>query len=146
VYVMLAVTDVAAIGGLLAALQEEPELIWVLIAVVPLLLWVWDMMHLRTRVADGEVYVQIGRMIPTFWKHIPLKDISDLRTVQYRPLRDGGGWGWRIGRFEGAGCWFYNAKGDRGVFFRTPQRNYIIGSQDPDALVAAIVAAKAQCS
>ena len=144
VYALLAVTNTAAIGGLLAAQHEKPELIWTLAFVVPVLLWVWDLMHLRIRVADGEIYAQLGRNVPTFWKHIPLKDVSELRVVRYSPLRDGGGWGWRIGRFEGAGCWFYNARGNRGVFFRTPQRNYILGSQEPEVLLAAIVEAQAK--
>lgn len=138
VYILVWLSIGGSILAVVMAAKQDPRVIWMLLLFLPALLWIVDMLHLYTRVANGEIYVQLGRFIPTFWKHLPLKDLSEPRVVQYHPLRDGGGWGWRIGRFEGEGCWFYNARGDRGVFIRTPERNYIIGSQEPEVLLQAI--------
>jgi hypothetical protein len=58
-------------------------------------------------------------------------------------LRDAGAWGVRFGRFEGASCRHYNARGNRGVFLETSKRRYIIGSQNPERLHDALVRALA---
>jgi len=95
-------------------------------------------LYMITRVTDREIFVQFGRVFPVFRARIPLGDVTDFRSVQYRPIRDAGGWGIRGGHFEGARCRFYNVKGDRAVFVDTPKRRYIIGSQSPERFAAAI--------
>jgi len=98
---------------------------------------------LTTRVTRKELYVRLGWLVPILWKHIPLEEITESRCVTYRPLRDAGGWGMRFGRFEGRSCRFYNARGCEGVLIETPKRPYIIGSQAPQRLQAAIEQARA---
>lgn len=105
-------------------------------------LFLINVLELRTFVTSDEVYVRFGTWAPLIWKHIPLADIRDLRAVRYRPLRDAGGWGLRFGRFEGRPCRFYNARGNQGVLIDTPKRRYIIGSQAPERLAAAIAEAR----
>ncbi len=99
---------------------------------------VMDMLYLRVSVSRDEVRASLGCLFPLFRKRIPLSNISLVRAVRYRPLRDAGGWGIRFGRFEGARCRFYNARGDEGVLIETSEVRCIIGSQDPERLCQAI--------
>lgn len=96
-----------------------------------------NLLVLRTRLAAGELYVALG-WVPLFWTRIPVSELSEGRVVEYRPLRDAGGWGMRFGRFEGRACRYWNARGNRGVFIAGPNRRVIIGSQQPELLYRAL--------
>ncbi|UCH80257.1 MAG: hypothetical protein JSW20_11000 [Nitrospiraceae bacterium] len=48
-------------------------------------------------------------------KEIPLADIREARVVEYRPVRQFGGWGIRTGTFEGKRTGCYSMRGSRGV-------------------------------
>ena len=66
---------------------------------------------------------------------VDLRDVRAARAVTYRPIRDYGGWGIRIG----AKGWAYNVSGDRGVELELRDGTLLlIGSQRPEALAAAI--------
>ena len=110
---------------------------------IPLMLVILNLLFVVTRVSGEEVYARLGWLFPLFWTRIRIDDIVESRAVKYRPLRDASGWGMRFGRFEGAGCRYFNARGDRGVLIQTNKRRYIIGSQDPERLRAAIEQAQA---
>jgi hypothetical protein len=65
-------------------------------------------------------------------------EVEGFGAVTYRPLREFGGWGIRGTRRHGA----YNARGDRGVRLElTDGSTFLIGSQEPERLEAAIAAA-----
>lgn len=105
-------------------------------AALPLCL---NILCMHTRVSNGMLYIHFGLLFPMLWKRILLHDIAGTRVVRYRPLRDAGGWGWRYGRFEGASCLFFNARGDTGVLVLTHAgKRYVVGSQYPDALKASL--------
>jgi hypothetical protein len=110
----------------------------ILAAQIPLFLLLMDLLFMRIRISENELCVQFGNPVPIYWKRISLEDITSVRAVQYRPLRDAGGWGIRFGRFEGEKCRFLNARGDRGVFIDADGQRYIIGSQEPDRLAAVL--------
>jgi hypothetical protein len=143
VYVLILVVMVAVEVSLFAAAHagdsNSQRLFWpvtgVSAAVIVLTL---NWLCLTTHVSDDRLHVRLGIILPIGWKRIPLDETIEIRSVKYRPLRDAGGWGIRLGRFEGSRCWFYNARGDRGVFIRTARRNYIIGSQFPEQLYDAL--------
>jgi hypothetical protein len=66
---------------------------------------------------------------------VDLREIRAARAVTYRPIRDYGGWGIRLG----AKGWAYNVSGDRGVELEmTNGTLLLIGSQRPEDLAAAI--------
>lgn len=109
---------------------------------VALYLFVFDILALRTKVDSDAVQVRLGWPIPIFWKRIGIDTIREARVVTYRPLVDAGGWGMRFGRFEGVFTIYWNARGNRGVLIVTDKRRYIIGSQEPEALHAAIELAR----
>jgi hypothetical protein len=68
-------------------------------------------------------------------REIPLADLNAIEAIRYRPIRDSGGWGIRLGRHG----WYYTASGDRGVLIaRDGERNIVIGSQSPEEFVEAI--------
>lgn len=113
----------------------------VAIAVIPVLV---NLLQLVIQVYPDHVYARLGAIVPIFWARIPIADIQAVRIVQYRPLRDAGGWGLRFGRFEGKSCRFFNARGNRGVLIDTLYRRYIIGSQEPEQLAAALETARAR--
>ena len=103
---------------------------------VPSLLLLWFyLIKLVTEVYDDEVKVQFVWM----WraKHIPVGAIQRVEAVTYRPIRDYGGWGIRMG----ANGWAYNISGNRGVRLRFADgRDFLIGSQRAEELALAIEA------
>ena len=147
VYVVVLVAVAGAMVGVgLAAWAEEGAArgLWFAAAINLVVgALVSNILLVSTRVSNADVYVRLGWLFPMIWKRISLKDILESRCVTYRPLRDAGGWGMRFGRFEGRSCRYYNARGHEGVLIETPKRRYIIGSQTPERLGAAIEQARA---
>ncbi len=89
---------------------------------------------MRTRVTPEGVRVTFG-MLGWIPFRIAADQIRSVEPVTYRPLAEFGGWGIRFGR---GGKRAYSARGDRGVRIQTPSREYLIGSQRPEALAHAL--------
>jgi hypothetical protein len=109
-----------------------------------ILLLTGNLMLLRVRVRENDVYVSLGVLFPMLWRRVGLDTIVEERVVTYRPLRDAGGWGVRLGMFEGKPASYFNARGNRGVLLTTANRPFIIGSQNPEPLAEAIARAREQ--
>lgn len=72
-------------------------------------------------------------------REIPLATIRSASSVEFRPLREYGGWGIRYNRSLG---WAYTARGRRGVRLRLGDgKGFLVGSQRPDELLAALLEA-----
>lgn len=72
-------------------------------------------------------------------RRLEWSEIKSFEAVTYRPLREYGGWGIRVGRNGVA----YTVSGNRGVrFHRREGGHVLIGSQSPEAFVEALRAAK----
>ena len=97
-----------------------------------------NVFQMRTTVTGEQLVVQFGYLFPMYRKRIPCNTIRETRVVEYRPLRDAGGWGIRFGRFEKEPCRFLNSRGNRGVLIETELKRYIIGSQKPEQLKGAL--------
>lgn len=110
-----------------------PGAVLLLIAVVTL-----NLLTMSTWVYPDEIKVQFGRLIPYYHRHIPLDKVREVRVVEYKPIRQAGGWGIRYGTFEGADTQYLNAKGSRGVLVRGNERRVIIGTRHPERLAEAI--------
>lgn len=123
---------------------EEPIPLGVIALIVVSLLLATNLMRLRIRVRSNDVYLSLGVLFPMLWRRVNLDTIVEERVVTYRPLRDAGGWGIRLGMFEGTPTSFFNARGNRGVLLTTGHRPLIIGSQDPEPLAEAIARAREQ--
>lgn len=67
-----------------------------------------------------------------------LDPVESFRVVHFHPIRDFGGWGWRLGR-KGSRC--YNTSGNRGVELRIGGQSYVIGVRDPEILAQALESA-----
>ena len=96
------------------------------------LLWFYSV-RLVTEVRDDELIVHFVLL----WrkKVIPLGDIRSAEAVEYRPIRDYGGWGIRYG----LGGWAYNVSGNRGVQLKFWYgTDLLIGSQRADELAAVL--------
>lgn len=145
--VLFVIIMVAAVGGVVGAevlafgAGKPLNLLRDLAIAVPVFLLLMNPSRLTTRVTDDCVYVRLGVWVPFFVKRIPLASIRGCRSITYRPLLDAGGWGIRMGRFEGGRLWYYNARGDRGVLLELDGTRCVIGSQQPDDLVYAITTA-----
>lgn len=89
--------------------------------------------RLVTTVNPGHVHVHF-RLLRR--REIPVATIHAAEAVEYRPLREYGGWGIRYNAKLG---WAYTAHGRRGVRMRLADgQGLLVGSQRPDALLAAI--------
>lgn len=92
--------------------------------------------RMTTRVGDGKITFGFPLGLS---RRVPLDRIEAVEVLRYRPLRDFGGWGLRIG---GKGV-MYNARGDRAVRLTLRGgQSVFIGSQRPEALAAALLAAR----
>jgi hypothetical protein len=113
---------------------SDATLVAVHCLVLLLLAWFY-LVKLVTEVDDDEIRAQFVYM----WraKRIPFSQIRKAEAVTYRPIRDYGGWGIRMGP---AG-WAYNVSGNRGVRIDYNDGNkFLIGSQRPEELEQAIQA------
>jgi hypothetical protein len=93
-------------------------------------------------VTDNRLHINFG-YLNLIKKEIPLSAIRETRVVEYRPIRQFGGWGIRFGRFEGETTACYTLKGKRGLLllltykiraFLVKTDRVIIGSNDPEKL------------
>jgi hypothetical protein len=73
---------------------------------------------------------------PFSTRFIPFAEIASLKTVEYRPIRDAGGWGIHFYRMKG---WAYNVSGNSGVEITLKNGKLVlIGSQRSEELETAI--------
>jgi hypothetical protein len=106
-------------------------------------LFILNVLPMKTSVDRHEVRVRFGRLFPMYVERIAIANVAALRPVEYRPIRDAGGWGIRWGRFEAKRARYLNARGHRGVLIEGEKLRLVIGSADPDKLASAIEQAKA---
>jgi len=108
--------------------------IWLLVGVaLPAL---FATARLRTEVRQHAICIRFFPFHLSF-RCFPYTELRSLRARRYRPLLEYGGWGLRLG----AAGWAYNTSGNLGVqLVLTSGKRVLIGSQDPDAIVAAVAA------
>lgn len=95
--------------------------------------------RLRTVVTEHEVIVTFRALLR---RRFPLAEIASAEARAYRPMREFGGWGIRLGR---GGLRAYTMDGNQGVELRLLNgRRALIGSRRPNELAAAIVQARSQ--
>ncbi len=110
--------------------MPDNGLVMLCAALALFLLWFYSV-RLVTEVRDTELILHFVLL----WrkKIISLGEIRSVEAVQYRPIRDYGGWGVR----RSLAGWAYNVSGNRGVqlkFWTGPE--ILIGSQRPEELAA----------
>ena len=91
--------------------------------------------RMRTTVTAQEVTVRFGLLGSV---RVPLGEIARAEAVQYRPVRDYGGWGMRgFGRRR-----VVSARGSRGVLLhRRDGSTLMVGSMEPRRLLSALAMA-----
>ena len=90
----------------------------------------------RMRVAvDSEELVITWGYLGWIRMRLRLPNVEAYRIVTFRPIRDFGGWGWRMGR---NGCRCYNTSGNQGVELKIGGRQFIVGVSDPPELAHAL--------
>jgi hypothetical protein len=123
------------VGAFFAVRVPSQEKIAALLAVLAPILVVgiiYFAVQLRTRVKDEAL--QVG-LWPFGGTTISLQEIDSVEIVDYRPLRDFGGWGVRYGS-KGK---IYSAQGSKAVKVSGRKLEPIfIGSQRPQELAAAL--------
>ncbi len=125
---------VAVLGAAGAAFAGEGVEAVVGLALPVLLLVLLGRMGLTTDLRDDRLRVKLG---PFPSKTYAVADIETVEARTYRPLREFGGWGLRLGPAGLA----WNAYGDRGVQLTLRGgKRVLIGSQRPAELAAAIQA------
>ena len=71
------------------------------------------------------------------WREVTKPEIAGVSLINYRPLREYGGWGIRLGR-QGIA---YTVSGNRGVVIRLKSgRSFLLGSQRADELETVLLA------
>jgi hypothetical protein len=112
--------------------QTFPPWIYLIGVVVVAILAVVMTLRQTTSVTPSEVTVRFGFLYRT---QIPLAEIRQAEAVQYRPVKDYGGWGIRgFGKKRAL-----NTRGNRGVLLtKADGSTLLIGSQRPRELLDAL--------
>jgi len=97
-----------------------------------------NLLTMTTWVYEEEIKVQFGRLFPYYTKRIPLDEIRSARIVTYKPIREAGGWGIRLGRHDSEKIFYLNARGAQGVLLEREGKSIIIGTQFQDNLYKAV--------
>lgn len=126
------------VQGRPAGSRPAPDWVWWLLAVVlgiglPYLLYV---ARLRVEVRRDLLFLGfVTPLFPLLRVPIALEKIVSAEAVTYRPLRDYGGWGIRVGSKGLA----YTVSGNRGVLLKMREgRDVLIGSNEPERFALAL--------
>lgn len=112
--------------------QERIGAILAALAPVILIALLYFTVQLRTSVTDELLQV---RLSPFGGINVPREDIRSVEVVEYRPLRDFGGWGIRFGTLGK----IYSARGSQAVKLDVVRRGAIfVGSQNARRLAVAL--------
>jgi hypothetical protein len=142
--VWVTLITVASLGAAGAGVLLDPSvsrsialLIMALFAVMAGGFWVL-LGQLHVQVKRSELVVGFG-YVPFIRKRIPFAEISSIEPVEYRPIREFGGWGIRFGR-NGKRAW--TIRGNRAVRLELRDgRIFYVGSEKPERLAERIRAA-----
>lgn len=94
--------------------------------------------RLSVRLDSQAIHV---RFVPFLTRRIPLERIDRWEARTYRPIREYGGWGVRVGLFGKGSA--YNVRGNRGVQLTfSDGKRLLIGSQRAEEFAASIAEAK----
>jgi hypothetical protein len=94
--------------------------------------------RLSVRLDSEAIHI---RFSPFLRRRIPLTEIQGWQARTYRPIREYGGWGVRVGLFGRGSA--YNVSGNRGVQLSfSDGKRLLIGSQRADEFAAGIAEAK----
>ena len=92
-------------------------------------------LRLETLVSEKELVVRFG-WLPVVKKRMLLTEITRVEASSYQPLRDFGGWGWRLGQ---GGVQALTTKGTAGVFlWLCDGKQYLVGSSRSGELAQAL--------
>lgn len=139
----------AIAGGALAGvlgLDGEAQSPLILLLLAPVFGAIYLLLiPMEVEVDSEQMRVHFGHLGWPRWS-FELQRIEEAEAVEFSPLRDYGGWGIRMGggmlsvgreRSRGAELCL-NQRGRRGVRFRHGSRRYLVGSDDPEGLLAAL--------
>jgi len=122
-------------GRAAAGFDHQAYLVGVAVGMILPAVLVVGVLRMSTVVTPGVVRVWFG-FVPTVRRAFPIDAVARVEVVQYRPLRDYGFWGVRIGP---DGERVFNARGDRGVRLHLLDGSRVlIGSQRPEDLALAV--------
>ncbi|MBU0638649.1 MAG: hypothetical protein KKB50_07280 [Planctomycetes bacterium] len=141
-WVLLIIVEAGCLAALIPLIMRAQSsgempvgLVIVLITMLttgPALLLLFLLLKMETRVDDEGITINFQ---PFCKRRISLQDIEQCEALQYRPIRNYGGWGLRWG-WNG---WAYNVRGNQGVqLVLTGNKRVLIGSQHAEELAATI--------
>lgn len=132
-WIAIAISAVVLWQALSIVLVRESSAAWTAVGVQALVLAWMLLIRLVTEVRDDGVHLKFHFL--WFPKTFPWDEIERAEAVSYRPIVDYGGWGIRWGWHGRA----WNVYGSQGVRLHLYNgKNFLIGSQEPDRLAAAI--------
>jgi len=97
---------------------------------------------LRTVVTPSRLVLRAGRLGPSLLR-LPMSEIAEVAVPEFDPMRDFGGWGIKRGPWgQFGGVWAFNLASS-GVLVRTSNgKRYLIGTDEPERLAAALSIAR----
>lgn len=121
----------AAVAPWVTRKPAEPVYTMVLTSLIPALVILWFyILHLHTKITDEGIFYRFYPMQFRF-RMVGWDEIERLEVIQYHPLRDFGGWGFRYG-FKGRAL---NVSGNMGLMiYKKNGKRLLLGTKRPDDL------------
>ncbi len=107
---------------------------WVGMIIIGLIVLLLLVISLEIKIDTNGIYVKFFPFVPRY-KFFARNEIQNAFVRKYSPLREYGGWGYRIG---GGGV-AYNVKGNKGLQLKFKNgKSLLIGTQKPEELQRAL--------
>lgn len=136
------------VGGLVVALPgsegADAERFLAGFAMVGVAVVLLNVLCMTIRVLPDEITIHFGRTFFFYSKHIGIDEIRRVEVIEYRPIRESGGWGIRWGKHEGEKARYFSARGTQAVLLDTDKGLMILGTSNPQRVAHAIEQARNQ--
>jgi len=136
IWLTIFLTAVLALWILAQAALQEDMTDWkgAIIAVIVLLSVAVLLFVMELDVKIDERHLRF-RFFPLLAERTyPLEDIESLSLIRYNSLLKFGGWGIRT-NFR---YWVYNTGGNHGIMVKTKKKQFLLGTQQPEAAARAV--------
>jgi len=133
-WVLIISVDILILGIVLNS-KEQEMLMAVVLGILPVFLINWLILSVRLQVEikDQTIYYRLTPF-QVNWRKIRKHEIDHYEVIKYNPIKDYGGWGYRINFNREKAL---NIRGNRGLKIKYSNgKSLLLGTQQPEKMAA----------